>query len=179
MSRSLRELRTDPFALLLELDARLRALRVDAAAASLDVWQGLAFRCGEHWVLAPRDDVREVIPTPRRTRVPNAATWLAGVANVRGNLLTVVDLGLLFGTAASAERASSRALVLNSDRVSLAFLADEVAGHRQFAAAEQCAAQDGAMTPHVLGGFHREGRDWQVLSLHRLAQSDLLRRAGA
>lgn len=181
MSASLRELREDPYRLLAELDRRLRAMRADAASGTSQIWQGLAFRQGERWLVTPKDDVREVIPPPRVTRVPNAKPWLAGVANVRGSLLTLVDLGLLSGGDGSAGGRTARVLVLNSDQMPAGFLVDEVAGYRQFTIAEQARpeiAPGDVMSPYVLGGFVREGRAWQVLSLHKLAESETLRRAG-
>lgn len=181
MSLRLRDLREDPFRLLSELDRRLRALRADVTSGGVDLWQGLAFRQGERWMVAPKDDVREVIPPPRVTRVPNARPWLSGVANVRGSLLTLVDLGAFLGGAITASSRSARVLVLNSDRVPAGFLVDEVAGYRQFSPSEQLPnviAPDDAAAPYVLGGFLREGRPWQVLSLHRMAQSEAMRRAG-
>ena len=181
MSLRLRDLRDDPYRLLAELDRRLRAMRADAVGTSSQIWQGLAFRQGDRWMVTPKDDVREVIPPPRFTRVPNAKPWLAGVANVRGSLLTLVDLGLLGGGDGSAGGRTARVLVLNSDQMPAGFLVDEVAGYRQFTPAEQAATEPVAgdlMAPYVLGGFNREGRHWQVLSLHKLAQSETLRRAG-
>ncbi|WP_420467801.1 chemotaxis protein CheW [Panacagrimonas sp.] len=181
MSAALRSLRAQPFHLLLELDRRLRAARSDSADGSADVWQGLAFRLGERWLVAPKDDVREVIPPPRLTRVPNARPWLAGVANVRGSLLTVVDSGRLLGDEASGDKRTARVLVLNSERLPAGFLVDEVAGYRQFTVREQAdleRSEQDPSAPYLLGGFQREGRVWPVLSLHRLAQSDALRRAG-
>lgn len=181
MTDSLRALRGEPFRLLAELDRRLRIARSDAAGSSSEIWQGLAFRNGERWVVAPKDDVREVIQPPRVTRIPNARPWLAGVANVRGSLLTLVDLGRLFGGEGSRATRTARVLVLNSDQTPAGFLVDEVAGYRQFTAAEQAPPElpeNDAMAPFVLGGFRREGRAWQVLSLHKLAQSETLRRAG-
>lgn len=182
VSANLRELRGDPFALLSALDTRLRAMRVQAAAGSVEVWQGLAFRHGERWVVTPKDDVREVIQPPRLTRVPNSKAWLAGVANVRGSLLTLIDLGRLFGGDGSAGSGrTARVLVLNSDRMPAGFLVDEVAGYRQFTVHEQAPTawpETDPAAPYSLGGFLREGRAWQVLSLHKLAQSETLRRAG-
>ncbi|MCC2656589.1 MAG: chemotaxis protein CheW [Panacagrimonas sp.] len=181
MTPSLRQLRDDPYRLLAELDRRLRAMREEAAGGRGQIWQGLAFRQGERWMVTPKDDVREVIPPPRFTRVPNSKPWLAGVANVRGSLLTLVDLGLLSGGDGSASGRTARVLVLNSDQMQAGFLVDEVAGYRQFTAVEQAPAEvspGDAMAPYVLGGFSREGRAWQVLSLHKLAQSETLRRAG-
>lgn len=177
----LRALREDPFELLAELDRRFRAARLRATANSAETWQGLAFRLGNRWMLAPRDDVREVIQPPRLTRVPHARSWLSGIANVRGSLYSLVDLGRLFGGTPAAGRAA-RVLVLNSDRVAAGFLVDEVAGYRQFSAADQAApeiAAEDPIAPFVLGGFEREQGGWIVLSLRRLAQSEMLRRAGA
>lgn len=182
MSAVLRELRGDPFELLVALDKRLRATRMDAAGGGAEIWQGLAFRYADRWAVAPKDEVREVIPPPRYTRVPNAKPWLVGVSNVRGSLLTLVDLGRLFGGEGAAPNSrTARVLVLNSDRMSVGFLVDEVAGYRQFTVTEQSKpdlADNDPRTPFVLGGFLREGRSWQVLSLHKLAQSETLRRAG-
>lgn len=181
MSARLRDLREDPYRLLTELDRRLRAMRVEASGGGSQIWQGLAFRQGERWMVTPKDDVREVIPPPRVTRVPNARPWLSGVANVRGSLLTLVDLGVLLGDEASTGGRTARVLVLNSDRIPAGFLVDEVAGYRQFTVSEQTPAAPAAndsTAPYVLGGFLREGRSWPVLSLHKLAQSETLRRAG-
>lgn len=181
MSASLRALRAQPYLLLVELDRRLRARRAEGGQSGADIWQGLAFRLGERWMVTPKDDVREVIPPPRLTRVPNALPWLAGVANVRGSLLTVVDSGRLLGSGSSGEQRTARVLVLNSERLPAGFLVDEVAGYRQFTVSEQAPSVvrgDEAVAPYLLGGFSREGRRWPVLSLHRLAQSETLRRAG-
>ncbi|HKY92766.1 MAG TPA: chemotaxis protein CheW, partial [Nevskiaceae bacterium] len=140
MSADLRALRDDPFALLLALEQRLRSVRLDAAVAGVtEVWQGLAYRIGDRWLVSPKGDVREVIPPPRVTRVPNARPWLSGVANARGSLLTVVDLKQLTGGghASSGDSRSARVLVLNSESVPAGFVVDEVAGYRQFTVVDQ------------------------------------------
>ena len=181
MTAALQDLRGDPFALLVEMDRRLRALRADLSGGGTEIWQGLAFRSGTRWMVAPKADVGEVIQPPRLTRVPHGRPWLSGVANVRGNLLTLIDLGRLFGAQSSEGGRTTRVLVLKSDQVSAGFLVDEVAGYRQFSAREQTAPQlasDDPIAPYLLGGFLREGRTWQVLSLHKLVASETLRRAG-
>lgn len=182
MNADLRSLRADPFQLLQELDRRLREMHADGGQAAVNVWQGFAFRHGSRWIVAPKEDVLEVIAVPRASRVPNARPWLSGVANVRGKLLTLVDIGKLFGEESSAGgRRNARVLVLNSEHTPVGFVVDEVAGYRQFTIAEQARPsllEDDPIQPFLLGGFLREGRPWLVLSLHQLAQSDLLRRGG-
>jgi twitching motility protein PilI len=171
-----------PFELLFALENRLRAARLDIAAGQTQSWTGLGFRLREHWLVAPREDVREVITVPRVTRVPGAKTWLLGVANVRGNLLPVTDLGQMLGHPRLPEHRDQRVLVFNSDRVPAGVLVDEVAGYRQFAPSDQrheLARGTGELEAFLLGGFAREGRNWLVLSLHKLTRSLAFTVAGA
>jgi purine-binding chemotaxis protein CheW len=63
----------------------------------LDVAQYLTFRaCGEVFAL-PILRVREIIEHRPITRVPGAVAWAAGVINLRGKVIPVVDLAVRFG----------------------------------------------------------------------------------
>lgn len=182
MSTDLRALRDDPFAILEQLEERLQAARLDAGGGQAQSWTGLGFRIGSRWFVAPREDVREVIAPPRVTRVPNARPWLSGLANVRGELLAIVDLPRFFGLPAGEAQRGQRVLVLNSKRLPAGLLVDEIAGYRQFTAAEQrneMKADAAPFTPYLLGAFVREGHPWYAMSLHRLAQSESFRAAAA
>jgi len=170
-----------PFELLFALENRLRAARLDIAAGQTQSWTGLGFRLRQHWLVAPREDVREVITVPKVTRVPGAKPWLLGVANVRGSLLPLTDLGQMLGHPRLPEHRDQRVLVFNSDRVPAGVLVDEVAGYRQFAPSDQrhqLAQDSGDLQPFLLGGFSREGRNWLVLSMHKLTQSQSFTVAG-
>ena len=159
-----------PFELLFALENRLRAARLDIAAGQTQSWTGLGFRLREHWLVAPREDVREVITVPKVTRVPGAKPWMLGVANVRGSLLPVTDLAQLLNLPRLPEHRDQRVLV------------DEVAGYRQFAPSDQrheLARDSGELESYLLGGFSREGRNWLVLSLHKLTRSLSFTVAGA
>jgi twitching motility protein PilI len=181
IAAELQALAGQPFELLYALENRLRAARLDIAAGQTQSWTGLAFRLREHWLLAPREDVREVITLPKVTRVPGAHAWLMGVANVRGNLLPVTDLGQMLGHPRQPEHRDQRVLVFNSERIPAGVLVDEVAGYRQFAPSDQrheLARGSGELEPYLLGGFAREGRNWLVLSLHKLTVSQAFTAAG-
>ena len=43
--------------------------------------------------------VREIIPSRATTRLPGAPEWVRGLINLRGTLVTVVDLAVRFGSA--------------------------------------------------------------------------------
>lgn len=181
MSADLRALRDQPFELLTLLESRLRAARLDSVAVQAQQWLGLGFRIGDQWLAAPREDVREVIVPPRVTRVPNARPWLLGVANVRGSLLTVIDLPQLLGAGATPAGRAARVLVFHSDRLPAGFLVDEVAGYRQFAPNEQrreLLDPAGPYAPYALGAFVREGQPWLALSLHKVTAAEAFMQAG-
>lgn len=181
MTVELLALRDSPFELLAALERRLQTARIDLAAGAAQFWTGLGFRLGERWLVAPREDVREVIVPPPLTRVPGARPWLLGLANVRGSLLPVCDLHRLLGEEHQVMARSSRVLVYNSERVPAGFLVDEVSGYRQFTPADQrpeLIQASGSLRPYVLGGFVREGHPWLAVSLHKLAAGDAFNRAG-
>ena len=181
MTPDLLALRDSPFELLGALERRLQTARVDLAAGSAQFWTGLGFRLGDRWLVAPREDVREVIVPPALTRVPGGRPWLLGLANVRGSLLPVCDLQRLLGAEHNTLVRSSRVLVYNSDRVPAGFLVDEVSGYRQFAPADQrpeLVDESGALKPYLLGAFVREAQAWLAVSLHKLVAGDAFNRAG-
>lgn len=83
------------------------------------------FRLGSLPCAAPASVVREVIPAGQPTRIPGAASSVAGLLNLRGALLTVVDgrraLGLT-GVQAQPESV----LVVDRDAKIFGLAVDEV-----------------------------------------------------
>ena len=47
--------------------------------------------------------VREIVPARAATRLPGAPAWVIGLVNLRGTLLTVVDLASRFGSGGGAD----------------------------------------------------------------------------
>lgn len=178
---ALRDLKDNPFELLLQFEERVRAAKLDIVAGQAQFWVGLGFRMDVRWLVTPRDEVREVITMPTLARVPGARPWLLGVANVRGGLLPVCDLRRLVGGDHQPLTRNSRVLVYNSDRIPAGFLVDEVAGYRQFVPGEQrpeLIPEAGLFQPYSLGAFVRDGQAWYALSLHKLVQSDTFKHSG-
>lgn len=133
---SLQSLADHPFELLVELERRARAAIAarEGAPEAAEEWVGIGFRLGAQRFVAARNDVREVLPVPDQvTRVPGAKPWLRGIANLRGQLLTVVDLKAFLGAGSSVGERQSRILVLASREVPTGLIVDEVLGFRRFA----------------------------------------------
>src|SRR3954449_12498789 len=71
--------------------------RLQSAAAGTRVASKLGLRAGGEAWLVDLKEAGEVIPVPDISPVPLARQWFKGVANVRGNLYSVSDLGALLG----------------------------------------------------------------------------------
>ena len=60
--------------------------------------------------------VQEIREIDRVTRVPRVARFVRGVINLRGAIVPIVDLGLLFGFPEPIDLEDASAIVLNVDR---------------------------------------------------------------
>ena len=85
----------------------------------------LLFSLGERVYGCAVDGVREIIPSRRATRLPGAPAFVRGLINLRGSLLTVVDLGLRLGEPQPARVDGSTILIEQTGRV-LGLAVDEV-----------------------------------------------------
>ncbi len=173
-----------PFELLVELERRARALLAagSSAAAATEEWVGIAFRLGAENFVAARTDIREVMPLPEQlTRVPGAKPWLRGVANLRGQLLTVVDLRAFLGSGGPPPDRRGRVLVLASREVPTGLIVDEVFGFRRFGSheyEEQSPAPVIRCEQYLRGAFRRGSEVWPRFNLLALRDDEQFLNAG-
>ncbi len=127
---TLRALRDRPFELLLALEKRARDVAAGAReGAAAQEWIGVAFRMGGETFLVERDEAREVMGVPAPiARVPGARRWILGLANVRGQLLPVIDLKQYLGSGEIVTGRNTRVIVVNHREVPAGLVVDEVLG---------------------------------------------------
>jgi twitching motility protein PilI len=131
-----------------EILARYERLSLAHASDTQDkfeapgLWRGIGFRVGSRLLVSGIDEINELLAVPVLTPVPGTQPWLLGVANVRGNLVPVVDIGrFLFGERTQhSER--SRLLVVRQGGGSVALLVDEVLGQRTVDAEQRQQARE-------------------------------------
>ncbi|HEX7047984.1 MAG TPA: chemotaxis protein CheW [Gammaproteobacteria bacterium] len=171
----LESLREKPFELLLELERRA----VQAAAGrgletgARNEWVGVAFRIGEHLFVTPRNEIREILTWPGVTKIPGSKGWLKGLANIRGQLLPIIDMNEFLGGEETLPGRTSRVIAVNHDDIPAGLLVDEVRGFRRFSREEQLSAgaPTPALVPFVTGRFERSEENWHVLDMTRLVES--------
>lgn len=166
---------TNALDLLLEYEQRLMTsgARLPGREDVRERWTGVAFRLGDEMLLAPMDEVQEIIDPPSCTRVPGTAPWFLGVANVRGSLLPVMDLhGLMIGGRASAPR-NARVIVYSGEGVAAAFRVDDVLGLKRFYAEEMTdvGTNIDVLGPYIDGGFRHASESWPIFRFARFVAS--------
>lgn len=176
MAGTLAELRHKPFELLQELERRARM----AAAGQLSggevetEWVGVGFRMGGNLFVTPREEVREILTYPGVTRVPGAKSWLKGLANVRGQLLPIVDLQAFLGGEPTIMSRTTRVVAVNHGEIPAGLLVDEVRGFRRFTSGErgeQLPEVEPGYEPYLAGSYQRGEELWGVMSLRNLVGS--------
>lgn len=184
-SISLRSLRDRPFELLLELERRGKASTASSVPETAQVgeWVGVALKMAGEVYLAAREEAREVLAVPSPlTRVPGARSWLLGLANVRGQLLPIIDLRAYFGAGATPPSRNTRIVVVNHREIPAGLVVDEVLGFRRFADAEFTAEAPPTIVNcgrHLVGSFRRGSEQWPVLSLRALVEDGTFLEASA
>jgi len=115
---------------------------------------------------------REVVVLADRTAVPRAPAYVLGVANLRGSVVPVVDLGQVLGLPARPVDASLRTIVLEHGGVQIAVPADEVLGLESF---ESILPRDESVPrPHgelTLGLLRRSDGTATLLDVPRLVDA--------
>lgn len=161
-----------------ELQQRL-AERMQAAREQTLIANWLAVDCAGIGLLFSLKQAGEIFaPVPIKS-VPYAKPWLAGVANLRGGLFTVVDLAVYLGLREPAPgrgvSAQSRLVSLGSDlNLNCALLVDRLAGLRGDEQLPLVQEPVASPRPRFAGALRRDeaGRRWQEINLEALARQD-------
>lgn len=83
----------------------------------------------------PMDNVYEIQRVPRVTLLPGVPAWIQGVSNLRGNVVSVVDLRLLLGLETRETASTAQRLVVTQsliDDVDSGLIVDRVVGIRSY-----------------------------------------------
>jgi len=172
----------DPVALLRDIEERCRgnAAELPRKAEAGNEWSGVGFRIGDSCLVAKLGEVIEILELPAMSRVPLTRPWVLGMANVRGNLLPVIDVqGMLSGTM-TRHTARTRVLVFDYDGLYSGLVVDEVLGLKHFTDSEysdEPSTVGSFLQPFTERAFRRGDRVWSILSLYALADAPLFMEA--
>ena len=91
--------------------------------------QIVVFKLGQEEYGLHIDQIKEVVITPTITQMPQTPTFVKGVANIRGNVIAMLDLEEKFGLVRSQEtdrKGNNFTLVIESEDYKMGILVREV-----------------------------------------------------
>jgi purine-binding chemotaxis protein CheW len=115
--------------------------------------------------------VQEIREIDQVTRIPHVAHFVRGVINLRGAIVPVVDLGLMFGFPQALDLASASAIVLNSHRRLIGLAVEAVSDVIALAEDEIAPAPDlgeGAVGAAFSGIGTRDGQSVLLLDVDQI-----------
>jgi twitching motility protein PilI len=176
--------RQDPFELLRKMQqvSLENAPGLPQEVEITKLWSGVAFRVGEIMLVTPLENVLEILPPPPMTPVPGVKTWLKGVANVRGNLITIVDLPEYYGKPPVYMDDKARMLIMNVPGLNAGLLVNDVLGLRHFdedLERQDLSGLDDPVLVQLNGAFLRDNVLWGVFDMRSLAESSTFRHVTA
>jgi purine-binding chemotaxis protein CheW len=99
--------------------------RLDMAGERIDV---VEFRLAdERYAFEPRF-IREICPLKELTPLPCTPPFVLGIVNLRGQILSVIDLGRFFGLPAKSITELNRVIILKSGDMEFGIRTDEILG---------------------------------------------------
>jgi purine-binding chemotaxis protein CheW len=147
----------------------------DAAPAA----QFVGFELAEQHYLFRIERIQEIVTPGRVTRLPEVPAYVMGVSNLRGTIIPVIDLRLLFGLPAREIDAATRTIVVVVGDRTVGCTVDAVSQVIRLPADQVHPADEAVVTegPRYVAGFARVGEDLAiVLDVDHLLDPDVLDR---
>lgn len=162
-----------PYDYLVQLERKCRVASpgLPVAEAQQQQWSGVLFNLAGYELVAPMSEVAEIGDMLPVARLPGVKPWVMGLANMRGNLVAIIDLRrYLFATDASATEAG-RLLVIRHGGSLVGLRVDTVIGMRHFLETQRTGDTPSLPPPLescVVEGFLDQGMVKPVFSIRRL-----------
>ncbi len=136
-------------------------------------WRGVGFRLAGIRFVALMEEVDEVLYVPSCTSFPGVKPWVNGVANVRGKLLSLIDMGVYFGQKPSLSSKTSRVLSVRQGDLYTGLIVEQVMGMQTFEEHDRVEPKklQKELMPYVTGGFRQNGASWTIFSLSELVKT--------
>lgn len=86
----------------------------------------LQFKLGNEFYAVPLLKVQEVIPIPETTTIPNSPSHYVGIMNLRGQIISVVDLRKKLKVKASEQKNEEAVIIVNFTELSIGLVVDSI-----------------------------------------------------
>ena len=144
------------------------AQQLPAQGDTASQWSGVGFSLLGFQFVIPMGQVAEILEVPNFAHLPNVQSWVKGVANIRGRLLPILDMGEFLGGSLTNHKKRQRVLVLDTDTVYSGLWVDGVHGMQHFPVDSEFetlpAILPESVRTYVSGGFQPGKIPWFVFN---------------
>lgn len=166
----------DPLSILIKMeqDSLATAPGLPEEVQAAELWTGVGFRVGDVHLVVPLGSISEVLQYPQITPVPMTQSWFRGMANARGNLLTIIDLSRYYGRKPIFIDDRVRIVVINRGDLSTGLIVNEVFGLRHFdeeLERQKVGGIDDPIMANTKGAFLRDNTLWGIFDIDALVES--------
>lgn len=165
----------DPFLLLKSL-SELYAGKAKQLPAEQEISEIQTVVCfsllGQNLAIA-LEELAELLELQVCTRLPRVKRWVRGVANVRGQLLPVMDFAEFLGGRLSTPPKLQRILVIGLGGINVGLIVDQIYGMRRMKVDDYRKSFSNVpkvLSPYVEGGFKTDEEPWLLIRPVRLLQ---------
>ena len=143
---------------------------------------GIGFSLLDCKLIAMMGEFTEMLEVPDHTRLPGVKEWVKGVANVRGRLLPIIDMAVMFGGSLTLQRKLRRVLVIEQDELYSGLMVDQVFGMQHLP--NDCFDQQVSGVPEeissfVKGSYRHKDETWLLFSVKDLVNDPSFTNAAA
>jgi len=132
---------------------------------------------GVHLAVA-LDEVAEVLHLPSITRLPRLPSWVRGIANVRSEIVSVINLPEFFGWPPANLRVGGKMIILQREEVKVGVHIDGILGTMtrtdELQLVADVPATNSSAAPCLLGGIVHEEQVYTFLDVHALLANEQL-----
>ncbi len=145
-----------------------------------DSWQAVAFLAGDQRLLVNMQQVTEVVEIPAITVIPGVQSWVAGIANVRGVILPLIDLGLYLDSEPTRTKARCHVITLERSDTRFGLIVDQIIGMRQVSSKKVKGNknQEG-IEKYLSGEVELAEETWQIFDMDKLIFSEKFHQVAA
>jgi purine-binding chemotaxis protein CheW len=88
--------------------------------------QLIVFKLGNEEYALKIDQIKEIVLTPIVTKVPQTPSYVKGLANIRGNIIAILDLEEKFKVEGIQEKTGKYTLVVESETFKIGLMVNQV-----------------------------------------------------
>lgn len=145
--------------------------------ATADARSLLLFRLGEEWYAFPIEGVREIYNDCSVTRIPRVPEYILGVVNIRGEIMSVTDLGTMMRVPSRTQHADvaqlPSAIIVADEHCVTAVVVDEIGDIAEIPQGDvepALSTLDKLQAEFVAGSVYIDGRLIGIVNLEKVLE---------